>query len=309
MNRTRLVIATLGCISLVSGQATAVQAKKRAAPPPYLAGTTTVTATTSASMAVRLSKAVTIDSFADITLNGRGRIYGVVLHQDGGPDKPTAGKLNHGFCAGAGCTPELGTLGEVPFFDPPGAGFGVGTLPPGNYHLYLLADGAPVQVTLRLAGLTGSLSLAPKLAAKAALGEPAPTTAEPATGPSVFSAGSTHTVPAAGGFQAFTAWKAEPLANEFSHIGDCIYPGAPPAGPFPAYQEPCHGGDGAVSFGLTGSAQSGTAPTPAGPGRFISYYMAGYFLDPATIGIGAFMNTPGPVTSAAFQQLWLDYDM
>ncbi len=135
--------------------------------------------------------------------------------------------------------------------------------------------------------------------------DPKPTIAEPASGPLIYAAGSTRKVPARGGMNITDVWKEHPAKPLPSTTGVCqYYDGPPPTdGTTPAYHWPCQGGGPDVTGGLPAEP----APTPAGPGRFVSTHSTSFLLSPGEYGFGGYSDTPGPVISAHVHQLWLDF--
>lgn len=278
-----------------------------AASPAPLAGTTVVTGSRSGVVAVRLPRAVTLDIYANITINApRGRMSALVLKKEGAWNAPYAMVVNTGYCATSGCATAFPRFG-VGHIWTPGSTDGVsGVLPAGNYRLYLIADGGSVTVTLKLRGLTGSRRLTPRGPSRVSLVAPKPTMAEPAASPSLFAGGGTHRS-AAGALNATIIWKEAPAFGPPSTVGMCNYNGVPPAGAVPAFQLPCATGSGALPPNVASQFSSGPTTTPVGPGRFLSSISTGYLLPPGTFSIGGYHNTAGPVTAAYVHQLWLDF--
>lgn len=131
-----------------------------------------------------------------VSIDGGGRAVGLVL----APPPPVGEILNSptffaagrfGECGEPGCDPQ----GEVvnfqePFVYPGGEGARSHTLAPGDYRLYLIADGAPVRIKLVLRGLKGRTRITP--AAPAPVDLKTPTVhASYMGGPSYFMAGDT----------------------------------------------------------------------------------------------------------------------
>lgn len=155
---TLCLVALLGLAVAVPGGSTASAEEKRL---PLLRQRMTVTtAGTTAYTMVRAPEPFSVkfeDGFS-FNLRGRGRIRGFALAQVGERLLETPGlvMLAPGYCMKQGCgSPKH-----------PGGGWGVitgsdetFTLPAGEYLLYVIADGAPLRVRLRLPGLSGSNSL------------------------------------------------------------------------------------------------------------------------------------------------------
>jgi hypothetical protein len=133
-----------------------------------LAGTTVISGTRTASIAVRLPRPATIKDplFADgaagdLSITTSGRFAGFVLVQE----RP--GAAEQAVVVGGNVPDGAGRLNFVY----PASGFIGGAawrLPAGDYRLYLVTERA-ARLTLRLHGLTGTARLAPKTAARATL--------------------------------------------------------------------------------------------------------------------------------------------
>ncbi|MBI4729532.1 MAG: hypothetical protein HY775_08545 [Acidobacteria bacterium] len=101
----------------------------------------------------------------DISIEGSGRFKGLVLVQDVPPDDQTilvAVRVPEDALCGATYCPATPLVATEAWG--PGAELVVGEqlpLPAGTYRLYVMAEGGPVSITLRLHGLTGSTSLRP----------------------------------------------------------------------------------------------------------------------------------------------------
>lgn len=104
----------------------------------------------------------------DVAVSGRGRVIGLVLtkmeDKRHGDERATLVVTRYGMCRGRACVP-----GPQPVKDVVAYGENTQTaddlsridLPAGIYGLYLITDGAPVTVSLRLHGLSGTRDLAP----------------------------------------------------------------------------------------------------------------------------------------------------
>jgi hypothetical protein len=304
MRARRMLALILGAVLVAAAAASSPAA---AGPPKRvtLAGVNVVTAARSASMAVWLPRDADVRWFDDLLIRGRGRIIAFALHRDGGCDglvwNCTAMLVRYGECPLRACTPahrgDRIPVVTPEYVDRPF----VGRLSAGAYHLHVVTDGAPVTATIRLRGLSGRRSLRPTGPAPGRVGEPTPTQAVPSSQPSLFAAGSHHVVPAAGGLQAGHLWKEFPTWPNASETSSCWYQGPPPAGPTPAFQKPCS----AAGF-LTGSHEH-ESMTPVGPGRWVGGLEFVNLLPPADLSLGGYSNTAGPVTSAHYQELWLDF--
>ena len=163
----RGLLATAVAASLVLPVVGHVVAAAQAAGPAELAGTTTVTASSAASIPVRLTNVATFDVLRPgpgSNIIGRGRAIGVVLASTRTLD--FVGLFRYGFCAAKGCQAKLPEGGQ----DPGGVSnqaytalhlvdWSIGqkgvTIPPGEYRLIVVTDGTPVSATLHLKGLPG----------------------------------------------------------------------------------------------------------------------------------------------------------
>jgi hypothetical protein len=96
-----------------------------------------------------------------VAISGKGRFVGVVIEQHARKDKAYDPKdrsiyaLRYSLCGTATCTAPAYYDGFA--FDPKTKQLtDTPALPPGDYDIYLAADGQPVTVTLSFAGLSGS---------------------------------------------------------------------------------------------------------------------------------------------------------
>jgi hypothetical protein len=186
-------LSTAALVAAVAGMpATAIAAP---APAPFLGATNVLTASRPVVADVRLARPATVatpfgDS-PDLAVAGGGRLATFALV---GQDGSTKGVTVVGGALGG----KSRFLLPLPQFPAPGGGsFEVvktfadtTSLPAGSYRLYLVPDGAPVRMTLRLQGLTGTRTVA---ATRRAVAEVAPGTAWPADAPTsanVFAASS-----------------------------------------------------------------------------------------------------------------------
>lgn len=142
--------------------------------PPRLAGTTTFLATTNATITVRVPRAASLvfDANAqspniDLSANA-GRLAGFALTAVQRPDRnaPTLVAMQTGLCSQRGCRPTAPykTFEYVTVY--PGLPTRrlspttqQVTLPAGDYIVRAVTDGAPVRMTLRLAGLSGATTV------------------------------------------------------------------------------------------------------------------------------------------------------
>lgn len=124
------------------------------------------TASVTSGARVHIPSPVTYEKGADspdIRVSGAGRMVGVVLVEESDDviERTVVWRTLSRFCNAPACTttedeqfPWLGAANLAPGTDDT-----VGVVPPGDYILYVVADGAPVRVKLALDGLTGTRRL------------------------------------------------------------------------------------------------------------------------------------------------------
>ncbi len=275
-----------------------------------LAGTTVIAGDRSASMPIRVTRSVHVD-VSQIDVTGGGRIIGFLLHRDGSWAGPGIEDIQFGQCAAPGCRHVWKHFTEQAVIHAPDADFSnsTGTLPVGRYHLYLVADGAPVRIVLRFRELAGSVTLTPTQPERTEIVQPIATT-PPSLTPMLFAAGATHRIGPYGGIQEMILWKQVNNGLERSQHGVCGYDGQAPAQATgtSAYQAPCDVNNPSLGLflGLGPSTPDGGSP-PEISGHWYDHFFTGYWLPPGTYSIGGFVNTAGPVTSAYLQEVWLDF--
>lgn len=177
-----------------------------------------------------------------------------------------------------------------------------GTLPAGDYHLYLVADAAPTTVTLRLHGLSSrrTVLLPATKAVSIAVPKPDLAVAPPSGGPLVYANGLTHEVTHWGALDIVNFWYLLPLPNEETLIGDCHFYNSPPT-PVLSYNSPlCQG-----FMYLTNLAQPvGPHSGPLGVvGQYGGAWIAGAIQAPGTWSDGGRVDVVGPVTSVDLHEL------
>ena len=126
---------------------------------PTLGATNVVTGSRPAAMAVRLPSPARIDagSFSDYSITGGGRFAGAILADGRGRAGTVLIVSHYNGCWTAGCVPQQPQpIGWLFVGGRPSTIMHAGT-----YTLYLIADGAPTRVTLRLHGPAGSATLKP----------------------------------------------------------------------------------------------------------------------------------------------------
>jgi hypothetical protein len=182
-----------------------------------------------------------------------------------------------------------------------------GTLPAGNYHLFLIADGAPARVTIPFGGRGGTTTLSPSEPADVHIETPEPVGRLSNKPPVNFSAGATRSFSGEGGAVDFIMWAEEPLPNEKSEMGSCLYQGYPPPPRALAYEDGCAGrGDWAPV--LSGNGPVGKGHGPLGvQGDYESGYLGGWVMAPRTWSVGGYIHSAGPVNQAHLQELWVGF--
>jgi hypothetical protein len=255
---------------------------------PELAGVTTVHTSTSGVATVRLSQQVTIvvgkHQFgpAGNSVVGDGRITAMFLEHNG---HIVMGFIHVRPCATAGCSDR---------------GFGFPwfvssrTLAPGLYHLYVVADGAPVTATLSLDGLPGTTTI--PVAPDQGISVQPFTPLLPSTGvadPALYSANAGGTIGAQGGLLLNSTW-----IDTASYVADyddfCAAPGAPP----PVYAAGCDLPSDPATVARQIVPYATCDPT--------SFCDPGFTADAALFGMGSFMAvlamTAGPDAAGPWSQ-------
>lgn len=319
MNSLRRLV--VGALTLTTSLAVPAVAHTPSRQAPSLAGVNRFVGSTSATMTVELPRPahVTID---DIHVSGAGRFLGFVMESTSGSyPRAFVQLINEGMCARPGCRGPFKNLGSgcvcVQSNDGTRQTTTDGTLPAGLYRVYFIADGATAHVRLRLPGLDGVRTLTPSGPISARIDVPAPEVAEPADGPLIYSAGTTHSLNAAGAYLAEIVWKIEPLPVEPNVITECAYKDGnpPPEDEVPDYQEPCNGSpyvlpwiSGAIGTGHSTRLLPGTPAVPAYADFFTS---GGIWFGTGSRPIGRYSigiadDTAGPVLDAHYMALWID---
>ncbi|HEX8206791.1 MAG TPA: hypothetical protein VF587_12095 [Solirubrobacteraceae bacterium] len=218
--------AAIAAVALsIAAAAPAAQAQTPAA------GETSIAASASSMARVVLPGPAVLDG-ADpnagsaFTASGGGRYVGWILRPAGASSRDAHALTGHrfGHCFEAGCAP--GAVNHVV------AAFGYDgetsqdyELPAGTYDLYLITDGVPASVTLKLRGLEGATTVTPEAAVVSSIASPSGS----GTGPANFEEGSRMAVGAPGGM-VFTGTSVSGQGPGSGQIGSCIYEGGPPSG-------------------------------------------------------------------------------
>jgi hypothetical protein len=243
-------------------------------------------------------------SSPDVSITGDGRFAGLVLAEAGAPaigsDRFQA--MQMGFCWSQGCDPVDPAVfvgadtSAKPVPDADGK-HSLYTLSAGAYNLHLVADGARVVVTLRLAGLGGAVSLSPRTQEDLQFTDL--TNATDSLGPlagSFYSAGGVGTIGGSGGM-VVTETAIDRSVSGSKLDGMCVYQGgAPPGGLYLPY---CPGSYSAGELIIPTAAP--TASRSVGYGS-VSGIPGG------TWGIGDGVYTAGVVSDAHTAGFWLSYD-
>ncbi|MGH2755357.1 MAG: hypothetical protein ACRDLB_13140 [Actinomycetota bacterium] len=293
-----------------------VQASAKDPAPIALGGTTVITGSTSAYVPVSIDRKASLSRTIlprsdsgptkDISIAGDGRLVGIVVV----PDPPPDGLSTEDFviagrfarCPEPGCAPGDRAIN----FQFPGKyvkGRPV-TLSPGQYRLYLLADGKPVRVVLRLHGLSGTKSLRPRLPAPADLRTPPKTLVSDSASP-YFAAGDTYKAGLRGIFLT-ALWARSSPAQDFVY-GFCHHANLSPLPPEVVYGPQCEAlaaaGGGVTAFGYFGDERG-----------FNVTLLADYTESPApespdgTAGLGAWISATGPLDHTGSQGMFLRWD-
>jgi hypothetical protein len=183
--RTTSILASIGLVALAgvaagTGPASARSPLERVT----LGGVNVISGDHIAGMSVHIPRPTSIegDSFSndDVSYSGRGRIVGLVLVEEDTRLSKAAElvSVRWSFCGKPGCRPRGDDVEEITSTsDWRGKRW---EIPAGDYRLYLVADGAPVDVTLRLKGLEGRTSLRPTDLVGGRIAAPSATVPDPA---------------------------------------------------------------------------------------------------------------------------------
>ena len=162
--RTTSILVSLGCVALTAAAispATARSPVDRVT----LGGVNVISGDSITGMSVRIPEPVTVegDPFSndDVSYSGPGRVVGLALVEQGVPLRRAFElvSVRWSYCGEPGCPPDPDDVAEITTSsDFRGKRW---EIPAGDYRLYLIADGKPVEVTLKLHGLDGSTDLHP----------------------------------------------------------------------------------------------------------------------------------------------------
>lgn len=251
----RVVLTGTLCVATTLGMPAGGR-EKSASAAKVLAGRTIISGSKTAATQVRLPRRVRIPRprggwdgpFPDIALSGKGRIVGFYLTRRKVADFNLPYLLSYRvrFCAKRGCRSQrsyqfvYGKQGGPP--DESGDSHGDILLPAGNYLLYLIADGSPATIRLRLHGLAGTTSIRPSSPVDSGFSLPTPNNSTTVPGGNAFWYGHEANFQGkAGIFIGVLRMRVENWAR--LRWGDCLYEPAIPPPPAPlAYSPECPGG-------------------------------------------------------------------
>ena len=243
------------------------------AEPLELCGETILTGSSPSVVRVTLTETVTIRSGFDTEITGSAPIAGFAIVDEDWRRAYVGGLF-----------PQIPLFDGLPRFFSLGEHDGVAgseTFPPGEYNLFLLADGSEVTVTLHLSGLSGRIELAPTTVADYRGGFLSPRYAAP-TG-HYFSADRTEELPL-GGLGLRIAWIQSEGPGD-AQAGTCGSNAAPALGWFEC---------------------GGLGSTTPGGGQFGSYETAAQMLDPGTYNQGGVaFSAAATVYSVGVLAVWL----
>lgn len=234
--------------------------------------------------------------------------------------------IAHG-CLDRGCRPP-----HYPFFDKANeyplvtaqttdASLRTGIFPPGRYHLFVVADGAPMRATLRLHGLSGHLAVHSGSSLATTVSVPPPSVFSPPAGsPSpgeLYSAGSTHHMPSTSGFFFNMLYKVM-SGDSVSEEGVCRFDGPPEPSLLGPYEYPCSTPTDPVEAAFDvlalqdvyGAAPTGASGGPAGLApEYVTalWYWGSYTAPGRVISLGGYIDSATPAVSAHVLTFWLDF--
>ncbi len=207
------------------------------------------------------------------------------------------------------CVTGCGSTPSVVNYQFPGRAPGAGgprthILPAGDYRLYLLADGEPTQVTLKLAGLAGETHLEPDFPAPVDLKTPEEQLLAREHN-SLYAAGDSYQS-GVRGLALSNLFFTMPM-NQSYNFGICHYAGPTSPAPEVAYGPHCSvlslAGAGAGAFTLLGEGSEYSM-------TFLTNYTQNSFppnLD-GTRGLGAWVETEGTLEEVGSHGLFVRWD-
>jgi hypothetical protein len=249
----------------------------------------------------------------DVAISGNGRMTGFMLSGVG--SDPLAHRVallvvNDNHCRTTACVPVNPTqlIVATPAVQQASARDSTGMyavhLNPGLYDLQVVADGAPVTITLRLEGLRGSQMLQPSGATDLQLMSPGTTTSAGARSASVmYSLGSSGVLAGAGGI-AFSAFDFVINGRGTYSSGRCVY-GTAARSPY-AFAPGCGHRARTASSEADQTLQQEASAARVNRTRTFIQYGAGW-IGPGTGAIGDWLQTAAPVTSTAGTDMLLSF--
>lgn len=267
--------------------------------PPVLGASNVIRGSSTRAMPVRLDQDAAIslkflNGNPDIQVRGSGRLTGFVLTRAdiGNPERPTLAAIRTSLCTKRKCESAF----NVTLYEGGGiAQTDKGSLPAGDYLLYLIADGKPVRVELKLPGLEGSTHLGPSQDVASEIYEPDPSlSVEQAK--NVYSDG--RIIEAEGGSMwAFGAYRIRGNAFMGGKFSICVYRGDPPPSPV-GFAPGCPGG-----FEVSAVV---TRLVPSGPYDVI-HHGGAFMSDGGTWGYGRNYVTSGVVENLDAVAIYIDF--
>lgn len=234
MKITRILLASLlvAGATLVAGPGNAAPAQQQKAGPVALAGTTVIRGRTAGAINVHVpTPAVWSGSAKDVTITGGGETPGFLLTKSRKEtyEHPILGPIEYTYqdivasgtrLPARGVTKKWSAKDRTLLMMP-----GEETIKPGDYKLYLIAEGKPVKITLTLKGLLGSTQITPRhergLDMKLLPGR----TKLDATAQGLYTAGDDDVLESTG--LVFDAMVVEIKDSSEGEIGSCTYRGGP----------------------------------------------------------------------------------
>lgn len=172
MNRRLIAALSLAGVIVSAGGATAASSVART---PVLAGTTVIDAVQSGKVAVRLSRPALFDvpglgaKASSLGISGEGRMIGFALVAEG--SSPNRVIISGGRSVDDRGRPFASAITHTEALP---LGADQWRLPAGNYRLYVVTDGGPARVVLKLKGLTGTTKMRPTHRVAASVQRPEP---------------------------------------------------------------------------------------------------------------------------------------
>jgi hypothetical protein len=309
------VAAAAGLIPVLVAGVVGVSASAAPATVPVLGGVNVFVGSVSASVLVEVPHPVQLvdggGMSPDAVDRGSGRYSGYILDPvDTRMPNTWVEDIWINMCRTAGCRAPEGPVPAGCLCETSVGSVEHMTLPAGRYRLILVADGAPVRVVLKLAGLTGRATFHPTGPARVRIVVPTPTQSYPAASPLLFAAGATHTFGARSGYIAMAVWKDELTMHEPNTISFTAQKGQPPSylPLMPPYQAVFGQPSGTYANGEQATVVPGVPGVPVW--RNAAYYYGGVFVPGENVAglwsFGVSDDTVGPVLDAGATILWVD---